>query len=59
LVSEIATSLIDAFTKNLEAALAGSGTTGARMAELDAGRLLLSALSRRIKSWLAARFGRR
>jgi carbon-monoxide dehydrogenase small subunit len=59
LVSEIAASLIDAFTKNLEAALAGRGAAGARMVELDAGRLLLSALGRRIRSWLAARFGRR
>ena len=61
LVSDIATSLIDAFTKNLEAALAGSDAAGAGMAapELDAGRLLLSALRRRVKTWFAARLGRR
>jgi aerobic carbon-monoxide dehydrogenase small subunit len=61
LVLDIATSLIDAFIKNLETALAGSGAAGARTAapELDAGRLLLSALGRRIKTWLAARLGRR
>ena len=61
MVLDIATSLIDAFVKNLETALAGSGAAGARTAapELDAGRLLLSALGRRIKTWLAARLGRR
>jgi carbon-monoxide dehydrogenase small subunit len=61
LVSDIATSLIDAFTKNLEAALAASGAAGAGMAapELNAGRLLLSALRRRVKTWFAARLGRR
>jgi aerobic carbon-monoxide dehydrogenase small subunit len=61
LVLEIATGLIDVFSKNLETALAGSGAAGAGMAapELNAGRLLLSALRRWVKTWLTARLGGR
>jgi carbon-monoxide dehydrogenase small subunit len=60
LVAEIANGLIDAFTKNLESALAGGAAgIGAAAPELNAWRLVLSALRRSIRNWLAARFGGR